>query len=341
METLESLRALYQRPFLSLLTQARAVHVAHHPENEIQRCELVNIKGGGCGEDCRYCAQSARYATGLTTHKLLEPGALRQAAKEARRHGATRLCLGAAWRGLKEGEDRLEAVCRLVEAIREEGFEICVTLGLLGPGAARRLREAGVTIYNHNLNTGPNFYGEVTTTHTFADRIATLRSAQEAGLRLCSGGILGMGESVDDRLEMLLALQELDPLPESVPFNLLVPIPGTPLASQMPVEPLDLVRLISVARILLPQARIRLAAGRRSLSIEAQALCFLAGANSLFIGDQLLTTPNQSFDADRSLFEVLGVEPSPPTSDLSREDHDACRRATEKLPVNRAEAFRT
>ncbi|VVM07409.1 biotin synthase BioB [Methylacidimicrobium tartarophylax] len=310
METLESLRALYHQPFLSLLTQARLVHAAHHRDQEFQRCELVNLKGGGCREDCRYCAQSARYTTGLKIHKLLEPAALRRAAEEARSHGATRLCLGAAWRGLKEGDEQLEAVCRLVETIREEGLEICVTLGLLDPGAARRLREAGVMIYNHNLNTGPNFYERVATTHTFADRIATLRAAQEAGLRLCSGGILGMGESVDDRLEMLLALYKLDSAPESVPLNLLVPIPGTPLASQTPVDSFDLVRLISVTRILLPHPRIRLAAGHRSLSPEAQALCFLAGANSLFIGEQLLTTPNQSFDADQSLFAALGIEAS-------------------------------
>ncbi len=310
MATLESLRALYGQPFLSLVTRARSVHIAHHPENEIQRCELVNIKGGGCPEDCRYCAQSARYTTGLTAHRLLDASALRRAAEEARNHGATRLCLGAAWRGLKEESDRLDEVCRLVEAIRDEGLEICVTLGLLGATAAKRLHEAGVRIYNHNLNTGPNFYGKVATTHTFADRIATLHAAQEAGLRLCSGGILGMGESVDDRLEMLLALHKLDPAPESIPLNLLVPIPGTPLASRRPVNPFDLVRLIGVARILLPRARIRLAAGRRSLSAEAQALCFLAGANSLFIGERLLTTPNQSFDADRSLLEVLGMEAS-------------------------------
>ncbi|WP_018291870.1 biotin synthase BioB [Verrucomicrobium sp. 3C] len=310
METLESLRTLYCQPFLSLLTQARGVHVANHPDDEIQRCQLVNIKGGGCSENCGYCAQSARYATGLNVHKLLEPVALRQAVEEARAHGATRLCLGAAWRGLKEGDKQLEAVCRLVEAIREEGLEICVTLGLLDPGAARRLREAGVMIYNHNLNTGPKFYERITTTHTFADRVKTLRAAQEAGLRLCSGGILGLGESVEDRLEMLLTLCKLDPAPESVPLNLLVPIPGTPLASQTPVDPFDLVRLISVTRILLPYSRIRLAAGRRSLSPEAQALCFLAGANSLFIGEHLLTTPNASFHVDQSLFSTLGIEVS-------------------------------
>ncbi len=314
METLESLRTLYDQPFLSLLTRARSVHVAHHPESEIQRCELVNIKGGGCPEDCRYCAQSARHTTALAPHKLLDAPSLLRAAEEARAHGATRLCLGAAWRGLKEGDGRLEEVCRLVEAIRGEGLEICVTLGLLGPAAARRLREAGVTIYNHNLNSGPSFYGKVATTHTFADRLSTLRAAREAGLRLCSGGILGMGESVDDRLEMLQALLELDPAPESVPLNLLVPIPGTPLASQPPVNPFDLIRLISVTRVVLPRSRIRLAAGRRSLSLEAQALCFLAGANSLFIGERLLTTPNASFDADRALFETLGIEPSAPES---------------------------
>ncbi|MGD9896124.1 MAG: biotin synthase BioB [Candidatus Methylacidiphilaceae bacterium] len=310
METLETLRALYGQPFLPLLTRARTVHLARHPDNEIQRCELVNIKQGGCREDCRYCAQSARYTTGLTPHRLLDPEALRRAADEARRHGATRLCLGAAWRGLREDDEQLKEVCRLVEAIRDEGLEICVTLGLLRLEAARRLREAGVKIYNHNLNTGPNFYGQVATTHSFADRIATLRAAQEAGLRLCSGGILGLGESVDDRLEMLLALHELNPAPESVPLNLLVPIPGTPFASQTPVDPFDLVRLVCVTRILLPDSKIRLAAGRRSLSLEAQALCFLAGANSLFIGEQLLTTPNQSFDADQTLFETLGLKPS-------------------------------
>ncbi|VVM05953.1 biotin synthase [Methylacidimicrobium cyclopophantes] len=308
METLESLRALYDQPLLSLLTKARTVHVAHHPENGIQRCELVNIKEGGCSEDCRYCAQSARYATGLTTHPLLDAGALHHAAMDARRHGATRLCLGAAWRGLKEADDRLEAVCRLVEGIRDQGLEICVTLGLLGPKAARRLREAGVRIYNHNLNTGPNFYGRIATTHSFADRVATLHAAQDAGLRLCSGGILGMGESIEDRLEMLLALHQLDPAPESIPFNLLVPIPGTPLQSKTPVDSFDLVRLIAVTRILLPHSRIRLAAGRRGLSRETQVLCFFAGANSLFIGEQLLTTPNQSLDADRALFKTLGVE---------------------------------
>ncbi|QSR85078.1 biotin synthase BioB [Methylacidimicrobium sp. B4] len=310
METLESLRALYDQPFLPLVTRARATHIAHHPESEVQRCELVNIKGGSCPEDCRYCAQSARYTTGLVPHGLLDIPSLRRAAEEARAHGATRLCLGAAWRGLKERDGRLEEVCRLVEAIRGEGLEICVTLGLLGPTAARRLREAGVTIYNHNLNSGPSFYRQVATTHTFADRLSTLRVAQEAGLRLCSGGILGMGESVDDRLEMVLALLELDPAPESVPLNLLVPIPGTPLASQPPVNPFDLIRLISVTRIVLPRSRIRLAAGRRSLSPEAQMLCFLAGANSLFVGERLLTTPNASFDADHALFETLGIEPS-------------------------------
>ncbi|CAB4243494.1 Biotin synthase [Methylacidimicrobium sp. AP8] len=310
METLESLRRLYDQPLLPLLTRARSVHVVHHPENEIQRCELVNIKAGGCSEDCRYCAQSLRYATGITRQGILDPSSLRRAAREARLRGATRLCLGAAWRGLKEGDSRLHEVCRLVETIRDEGLEICVTLGLLRPAAARRLREAGVTVYNHNLNSGPKFYREIATTHSFADRIATLRAAQEAGLRLCSGGILGMGESVDDRLEMLLALLEFDPAPESVPLNLLVPIPGTPLSSQPPVDPLDLVRLICVTRIVLPRSRIRLAAGRRRLPPETQLLCFLAGANSIFIGEKLLTTPNASFDSDRVLFESLGVSSS-------------------------------
>ncbi len=310
--TYPELHRLYHQPFFALLQQARAVHEDHWPENEVQLCTLLSIKTGGCSEDCSYCAQSARYTTDVKAGKLMEKDEIMQRAEAARASGSTRFCMGAAWRGVRSGTERFESVLDIVRDVSKLGMEVCVTLGELGPQEAAQLREAGVTAYNHNLDTSPEHYTKIVTTHTFEDRLRTIRHAQDAGMSVCSGGILGLGETVEDRLHMLQILSEFNPQPESVPINSLMPMPGTPLAETPPVDVFDLVRMIACTRIAIPGAKVRLSAGRTRLSREAQALAFFAGANSIFYGDKLLTAANPAIAADRALLAELNLLPQEP-----------------------------
>jgi biotin synthase len=301
------LRALYYQPFFDLISQSREVHLQHWRGREVQRCSLLSIKTGGCSEDCAYCAQSAHYSTGVEREELLSLDMVLAAARRARSQGATRFCMGAAWRGVRDGSEKLERVLEIVGEVSRLGMEVCVTLGEIGPAEARKLKAAGVTAYNHNIDTSPEFYPEIVSTHTFQDRLDTIAAAQASGMSVCCGGIIGMGESEADRLRMLEVLSNFDPPPESVPINCLVPMPGTPLADQPPVDIFELVRLIAVTRIALPKARVRLAAGRTRISREGQALCFFAGANSIFYGDKLLTAKNPAADVDFALLRQLGL----------------------------------
>jgi biotin synthase len=301
------LSALYHQPLFDLISRSRAVHLQHWRGEEVQRCTLLSIKTGGCSEDCAYCAQSVHYSTGIHREDLLALEDVMAAARRARTQGATRFCMGAAWRGVRDGSQKFERVLQIVREVSQLGMEVCVTLGEIGPVEARKLRAAGVTAYNHNVDTSPEFYPEIVRTHTFQDRLKTIAAVQASGMSVCSGGIVGMGESIDDRLHMIEVLSELDPQPESVPINCLMPMPGTPLADQPPVDIFELVRLVAVTRISLPRARVRLAAGRTRLTREGQALCFFAGANSIFYGDKLLTAKNPAADADVALLHDLGL----------------------------------
>jgi len=304
----EKLSALYRQPLFDLISQSRAVHLEHWAGEEVQRCSLLSIKTGGCSEDCAYCAQSAHYSTGIEREELLSIQRVVDVAKRARAQGATRFCMGAAWRGVQDGSEKFERVLEIVRGVSRLGMEVCVTLGEIGPTEARKLRAAGVTAYNHNIDTSPEFYPQIVSTHTFEDRLNTIAAVQESGMSVCSGGIVGMGESEDDRLRMIEVLSELDPQPQSVPINCLVPMPGTPLADQPAVDIFELVRLVAVARIAMPRARVRLAAGRTRISREGQALCFFAGANSIFFGDKLLTAKNPAADVDLTLLRDLGLK---------------------------------
>ena len=303
----DQLTAFYHQPLFDLISQSRAVHLEHWSGEEVQRCSLLSIKTGGCSEDCAYCAQSSHYSTGIEREELLSIETIAAAAKRARAQGATRFCMGAAWRGVRDGSEKFERVLEIVREVSQLGMEVCVTLGEIGPAEARKLKAAGVTAYNHNVDTSPEFYPEIVSTHTFNDRLNTIAAVQESGMSVCCGGIIGMGESENDRLRMLEVLSNLDPPPESVPINCLMAMPGTPLADQPAVDIFELVRLIAVARIALPNARVRLAAGRTRISREGQALCFFAGANSIFFGDKLLTAKNPEVDLDLSLLRELGL----------------------------------
>jgi len=304
----EELYPLYHQPLFDLISQSRAVHLKHWTGDAVQRCSLLSIKTGGCSEDCAYCAQSSHYSTGIEREELLSVETIAVAAKRARALGATRFCMGAAWRGVRNSSAKFECVLEIVREVSQLGMEVCVTLGEIGPAEARKLKAAGVTAYNHNIDTSPEFYPEIVSTHTFQDRLSTIAAVQESGMSVCCGGIIGMGESENDRLRMLEVLSNFDPRPESVPINCLMAMPGTPLADQPPVDILELVRLIAVTRIVLPKARVRLAAGRTRISREGQALCFFAGANSIFFGDKLLTAKNPAADVDVALLRELGLQ---------------------------------
>jgi biotin synthase len=306
---LSELQAIYETPFFDLLTRARQVYTEHWKSNEVQLCTLLSIKTGGCSEDCGYCAQSARYSTGVQRETLMSPDDIESAAHRARENGSTRFCMGAAWKGVRSGDPRFESVLESIRRVSKLGMEVCVTLGQLGESEAQQLKEAGVTAYNHNIDTSPEHYPNIVTTHTFQDRLNTIGHVQKAGMSVCCGGIIGMGETELDRLKMLEVLTNFDPAPESVPINCLMPMPGTPLAEQAPVDVFELVRLIATTRIVLPKAKVRLSAGRTRLTREAQALCFFAGANSIFYGEKLLTAANPGVDADRALLAELNLTP--------------------------------
>jgi biotin synthase len=312
MNTLEELKRVYDLPLPELIFRAASVHRAHHDPTDVQRCALLSIKTGGCPEDCGYCAQSSRYQTGVEATPLLAVEEVKEQALRAKRLGATRFCMGAAWRGPKDGL-QFDAVLDMVQAVRALGMEACVTLGMLTDDHAHRLAEAGLTAYNHNLDTSRRHYGTVITTRVYEDRLDTLRAVSRAGIAVCCGGILGMNETEEDRLMLLAELAQLDPPPESIPINCLVPIAGTPLENAPPVDSIQLVRLIATTRITFPNARVRLSAGRDRMSRELQVLCFLAGANSIFFGEKLLTAPNPAASDDAELFRAMGL-PDPARS---------------------------
>jgi len=303
------IRELFDLPFNDLLYRAQCVHRAHFDANAVQLSTLLSVKTGGCSEDCGYCSQSARYETEVGREQLMDVAEVVDAARAARATGATRFCMGAAWRGPKERD--MDAVAEMVRQVKALGLETCVTLGMLKPGQAERLRDAGLDYYNHNLDTAPEFYGQVITTHTYEDRLDTLGQVRDAGIKVCCGGIVGMGESRAVRARLIAELAALRPQPESVPINMLVKVPGTPMADEPDLDPLEFVRTIAVARIALPASHVRLSAGRRELGEAVQALCFLAGANSIFYGDRLLTTGNPEAEADQALFAKLGLYAEP------------------------------
>ena len=305
--TRAEVRALFALPFTELVFHAAAVHRAHFDPAEVQISTLLSIKTGGCPEDCAYCPQSARYDTGVQAEKLMSLDAVLAEARAAKAAGAQRFCMGAAWRNPKERD--LDNVCAMVEGVKAIGMETCVTLGMLSGEQARRLKESGLDYYNHNLDTSPEFYGEIITTRTYQDRLDTLAHVREAGIHVCCGGIVGMGETLEDRVGMIATLASLPTHPESVPINMLMRVEGTPLAHAPRLDPLDFVRTIAVARITMPASVVRLSAGREDMSEETQALCFLAGANSIFYGPKLLTTPNPGRDRDMALLDKLGLRP--------------------------------
>lgn len=301
----------YHLPLMDLLYQAADVHRKYHDPNEVQVSSLLSIKTGGCPEDCAYCPQAARYHTDVKAHKLLETEAVIAQAKRVKASGASRMCLGAAWREVRDNSD-FDKVLQMVQSVNEIGLEVCCTLGMLTKEQAEKLASVGLYAYNHNLDTSPEYYGEIIHTRGYDERLHTLDNVRKAGMTICSGGIIGMGESVEDRISMLMTLSALDPHPESVPINALVPVAGTPLENQPLVDIFEMVRMIATARIAMPASVVRLSAGRTRMTPEGQALCFLAGANSIFAGDKLLTTPNPDFDDDRKMFEQLGLKPREP-----------------------------
>ena len=301
-------RAIYETPLPELVFRAQTIHRDFHEPNRVQTCQLISIKTGGCPEDCAYCPQSAHYDTEVGREGLLDPQYVIGVAREAATRGVTRFCMGAAWREAPAGRE-FEKVLEMVRGVSALGMEVCCTLGMLTEQQAVRLQEAGLTAYNHNLDTSPEFYGSIITTRVYEERLKTLAAVRKAGITVCCGGILGMGEKESDRVGLLHQLATLQPHPESVPINMLVRVRGTPLASIPPLEPLEMVRAIATARILMPASRVRLAAGRKQLSPETVTLCFLAGANSIFVGDKLLTTPNPGPDEDEQLLQSLGMKP--------------------------------
>lgn len=305
-ELYEQAKALYQEPLFDLIFKSHQVHRANHEPTDIQRCTLLSIKTGGCTEDCGYCPQSVHYKTDIKRENLMQVEEVRSAAKRAKEAGAQRFCMGAAWREAQDGR-AFDRVLEMVKAVHAEGLEVCVTLGMLTEEQAQQLKEAGVHSYNHNLDTSREYYPKIISTRTYDDRLQTIGNVRKAGINVCSGGILGLGESMEDRCALIAELASLDPQPESVPLNLLVSVDGTPLENADAVDPLDLVRMIAIARILIPKSRVRLSAGRLHLSREAQTLAYFAGANSIHFGEKLLTTPNNDYQEDYALFEKLGA----------------------------------
>ncbi len=298
-------QALFELPFMDLIHRAQTLHREHFPANEVQMSNLLSVKTGGCPEDCGYCPQSAHHHANVAAEKLLPVDTVLAEARQAKDGGATRFCMGAAWRNPKDRD--VDAICEMVSGVKELGMETCATLGMLTDDQAKRLKGAGLDYYNHNIDTSENFYGEIITTRTFEDRLDTLGTVREAGIKVCAGGIVGMGEARTDRADMLVTLANLTPHPESVPINLLVPVDGTPLADAPDLDALEFVRTIAVAKIMMPDSVVRLSAGREEMSDELQALCLLAGASSVFVGPKLLTTGNPGRDHDDALFDRLGV----------------------------------
>ena len=305
--TRDEIRSIFNLPLPGLIFQAQLAHREFHQPEEVQLCRLLSIKTGACPEDCAYCSQSAHYKTPVARQNLMDPADVLASAQRAKADGATRFCMGAAWRDVPEGKE-FDSVLEMVRSIAALDLEVCCTLGMLTDSQAARLKDAGLTAYNHNLDTSPEFYGHIITTRVYEDRLATIARVRKAGITVCCGGILGLGESGEDRIGLLQQLANLDPHPESVPINVLARVEGTPLADVPELDPMIMVRAIATARILMPASRVRLSGGRHKLSREAIALCFLAGANSIFTGEKLLTTPNPSIDKDKALLDELGMK---------------------------------
>lgn len=306
--TKEEISEIYHMPLLELIYRALNVQRQYHATGEVQVCTLLSIKTGGCPEDCAYCPQAARYATDVEVQKLMDCDDVIAKALEAKESGATRFCMGAAWRNVRDNSDS-EKVLQMVKGVSSMRMEVCCTLGMLSESQAQRLKEAGLHAYNHNLDTGEDYYEEIISTRTYADRLQTIENVSKADISVCSGGIIGLGESIEDRISMLYTLSTMRKHPESVPVNALVPVAGTPLENQPRVSVWEMVRMIATARIIMPRAMVRLSAGRNQMSTVEQAICFMAGANSIFAGEKLLTTPNPDFDSDKAMSELLGLKP--------------------------------
>jgi biotin synthase len=306
--TIDEVKSVYQMPLLELIYRAATVHRQFNQTGEVQVCTLLSIKTGGCAEDCAYCPQAARYHTGIDVQALMKKEEVLSYARKAKEAGSTRFCMGAAWREVRDNKD-FDRVLDMVKGVNEMGMEVCCTLGMLSEDQAKKLAEAGLYAYNHNLDTSADYYGEIISTRTYDDRLQTLEHVRNAGVSVCCGGIIGLGETHEDRIKMLHTLSTLPEHPESVPVNALVPIKGTPLQNNSKVQIWEMVRMIATARILMPRAMVRLSAGRTEMTVTEQSLCFLAGANSIFAGEKLLTTPNPSFDEDKEMFALLGLEP--------------------------------
>ncbi|XP_021773448.1 biotin synthase-like [Chenopodium quinoa] len=322
--TRPEIQSIYDSPVLDLLFHGAQVHRHAHNFREVQQCTLLSIKTGGCSEDCSYCPQSSRHGTGLKAQRMMNKDAVVESAKKAKEAGSTRFCMGAAWRDTVGRKTNFNQILGYVKEIREMGMEVCCTLGMLEKQQAEDLKKAGLTAYNHNLDTSREYYPNIITTRSYDERLQTLEFVRDAGINVCCGGIIGLGETAEDRVGLLHTLATLPSHPESVPINALVAVKGTPLEDQKPVEIWEMIRMIATARIVMPAAMVRLSAGRIRFSVPEQALCFLAGANSIFTGEKLLTTANNDFDADQSMFEVLGLIPKPPSLDDAEAD-DACK----------------
>lgn len=319
---LEDVTALYHKPFLDLIYEAAEMHRAHHKADEMQMCTLLSIKTGGCVEDCKYCSQSIHNNADLDKETLMKVDEVLEQARKAKEAGSTRFCMGAAWRDVKDGR-AFDRVLEMVKGVSDMGLECCTTLGMLSEDQAKRLKEAGLTAYNHNLDTSREYYDKIITTRNYDDRLETLKNVAKAGISACCGGILGMGETEEDRISLLHTLANLNPQPESVPINMLVPVSGTPLENAPKLDIFEWIRCIAVARILMPKAMVRLSAGRLQISKEAQALAFMAGANAIFTGEKLLTTPNPEEDFDHQLLDTLGMKPRPPYQDSDTNVNEA------------------
>ncbi|KAK6787908.1 hypothetical protein RDI58_016433 [Solanum bulbocastanum] len=320
--TREEIKSIYDSPLLDLLFHGAQVHRHSHNFREVQQCTLLSIKTGGCSEDCSYCPQSSRYNTGLKAQKLMNKDAVLEAARKAKEGGSTRFCMGAAWRDTIGRKTNMNQIVEYVKEIRDMGMEVCCTLGMLEKQQALELKKAGLTAYNHNLDTSREYYPNIITTRTYDERLETLKHVREAGINVCSGGIIGLGEAEEDRIGLLHTLSTLPTHPESVPINALIAVKGTPLEDQKPVDIWDMIRMISTARITMPGAMVRLSAGRVRFSVPEQALCFLAGANSIFTGEKLLTTPNNDYDADQNMFKLLGLVPKAPNFSEDEKDSE-------------------
>ncbi len=304
--TKEALLALYNKPLLELVFEAATIHREYHNPREVQMSSLLSIKTGGCSEDCGYCPQAARYNTGVDAHKLMSVESVVEQAKNAKANGSSRLCMGAAWREVRDNKD-FDSVVEMVQAVNDLDMEVCCTLGMMNENQAKRLKNAGLFAYNHNLDSSKDFYKDIISTREYEDRLNTIENARKAGITVCSGGIIGMGEAVEDRVGLLLSYMEMETPPNSIPINALVAVEGTPLEDQKPIEQWEMIRMVATTRIAFPESVVRLSAGRTKMSMEGQALCFMAGAGSIFAGDKLLTTPNPEFNEDKEMFKILGL----------------------------------